>query len=1341
MKLQQRRIDGTMGFLRMTWRMLWLCGLLGVSSALLAAPGVTILTDQADFSSAQYREDVVDLEVKVLGGLIRHQRHLDEGWNWQFNPAWSDLELVYALDADPAVDAPSEIRRHRVSYSRRGKSSAYVFDDRQQIVRTENGFRWEDRRGNAIDYDLAGRIVSYNDRNEVYVRFTRDEEERLATVEDHHRNTILTFYYYPDGRLERVVDYTGREVRYTYDLENGLLAEVHDVLGGVWRYGYRHYSDIGYLLNQRTDPEENVREIDYAIGGGMACVQVVGGRWSPSAASGSGDSAGGGGAASWSYTGAACLSYRSQPRFAQLQRVRDAEGTVTSYHFHYDEDAKTYTTGAVDGAGGLRTRTFNERGEVVEEGRDGQATIRREEDGRIRTLTDARGYKTTVELDEWRNVIKETYADGSSIRKRWDPRFTNLLEEVDENGVVTRHDYDSRGNRIRTTEAFGRPEQRVTEYDYDAYGNNIAFRVLADAYSPQAEITFTYDEFGNVTSYTDPEHHVTHYLRHDALGNVLEQRDARGNLWQYDYDAAGNLLREETPLGSETRYDYNKVGNLIGFTDATQKSTTLKYDGRNRLIRVTDSLQASTHLSYDGADRLTSVTDALNNTRRMIYDRAGRLEATLDALGNRTENVHGAGDLLEMINYPTYRQRFEHDARGRTILAEDQADDAAPRRTGFEYDSAGNVIRVSDANQRVTEYRYDGHRRNTRIVDAAQQLTQMSYDSRDNLVEVVNPRQIAIRRYRYDGNDRMVEEYLPDDSLLEYRYDPNGNLVMIIDAKGQVAWLDYDADNRLERVRYFDDAASGEAEADAARTITFSYDRAGHLTGYNDGTTQAVYTYDGAGRLLTTSVDYGGGVTLDSSYTYYLNGLKESFTGSDGITYSYRYNANGDLTQVQIPGEGTYIVNEYQWLAPTQITLPGGGRRNVAYNGFQQVRVIEGLDPAHNPVQQDGYEYDPMGNIRTWNTLHGAYAYNYDELDRLIEWQGPESGNTYDYDPVANRLHEARFVDELGDPYPWEYDESDRLRRRGPIRYEYDANGNLVLEHNGETGERRRFVWSHDNRLTEIRDGTGALVASYAYDPFGRRVKKVVGGITTLFLYSEEGLVAEADASGNVTATYGYEPDSMWGTQPLFIRQGDRFGYYHTDHLGTPHLVTASNGEVLWKGQYDAFGRVEVEVEEMRNPLRFSGQYYDPESTLHFNWHRYYDPSIGRYIVSDPIGLAGGLNSFVYAEANPLAMIDPFGLKARPVPWCSWRDRLLGICDTYDDDDDLIEKWVEKEVTDWCNTPCDKFRDSCIRFVMMYTRSTGPVETCYRLHDQCVSAQREQCVDRLACGGSLGGFG
>src|SRR5690625_3847497 len=107
MGLEQQRDDATMGFLRLTWRILWLCSLLGVSSALWAAPGVTILTDQADFGSAQYREDVVDLEVKVLGGSIRHQRHLDEGWNWQFNPAWSDLELVFALDADPDVDAPS----------------------------------------------------------------------------------------------------------------------------------------------------------------------------------------------------------------------------------------------------------------------------------------------------------------------------------------------------------------------------------------------------------------------------------------------------------------------------------------------------------------------------------------------------------------------------------------------------------------------------------------------------------------------------------------------------------------------------------------------------------------------------------------------------------------------------------------------------------------------------------------------------------------------------------------------------------------------------------------------------------------------------------------------------------------------------------------------------------------------------------------------------------------------------------------------------------------------------------------------------------------------------------
>ena len=100
----------------------------------------------------------------------------------------------------------------------------------------------------------------------------------------------------------------------------------------------------------------------------------------------------------------------------------------------------------------------------------------------------------------------------------------------------------------------------------------------------------------------------------------------------------------------------------------------------------------------------------------------------------------------------------------------------------------------------------------------------------------------------------------------------------------------------------------------------------------------------------------------------------------------------------------------------------------------------------------------------------------------------------------------------------------------------------------------------------------------------------------------------------------------------------------HDDHLATPQRLTDSSGSVAWSGDYEPFGR--AQTTGITFNLRFPGQYFDAETGLHYNWHRYYDPSTGRYITSDPIGLEGGLNTYVYAYSNPVALFDPDGLWA-----------------------------------------------------------------------------------------------
>ncbi len=128
------------------------------------------------------------------------------------------------------------------------------------------------------------------------------------------------------------------------------------------------------------------------------------------------------------------------------------------------------------------------------------------------------------------------------------------------------------------------------------------------------------------------------------------------------------------------------------------------------------------------------------------------------------------------------------------------------------------------------------------------------------------------------------------------------------------------------------------------------------------------------------------------------------------------------------------------------------------------------------------------------------------------------------------------------------------------------------------------------------------MTASYYYDPFGRRLWKEVAGVRTYFVYADEGLVAEADAAGTVTKTYGYRPGSTWTTDPLFMRQAGQYYFYQNDHLGTPQKMTSVSGAKVWEATYKAFGEVEIWAQSsVVNNLRFPGQYYDNETKLQYN--------------------------------------------------------------------------------------------------------------------------------------------
>jgi RHS repeat-associated protein len=190
-----------------------------------------------------------------------------------------------------------------------------------------------------------------------------------------------------------------------------------------------------------------------------------------------------------------------------------------------------------------------------------------------------------------------------------------------------------------------------------------------------------------------------------------------------------------------------------------------------------------------------------------------------------------------------------------------------------------------------------------------------------------------------------------------------------------------------------------------------------------------------------------------------------------------------------------------------------------------------------------------------------------------------------------------------------------------------------------------------EDRLVRVENEIDSVIAKYYYDPFGRRLWKEVDSVRTYFLYSDEGLIGEYDQNGAEIRSYGYAPNSIWTTDPLFVKSANAYYWYQNDHAGTPQKIIDTSGRVVWSAVYDSFGNIQIETAEIVNNLRFAGQYHDAETGLYYNLNRYYDPATGRYLRTDPYG--DGLNLFAYVFNRPNNFIDPQGLCAVKRTWQS----------------------------------------------------------------------------------------
>ncbi len=751
---------------------------------------------------------------------------------------------------------------------------------------------------------------------------------------------------------------------------------------------------------------------------------------------------------------------------------------------------------------------------------------------------------------------------------------------------------------------------------------------------------FDYDPAQRTTRSTDGRGHTTVY-HYNALGLIVKEIDAEGGIHHSCYDDNGDLVEQQDPAGHTTGFTYNTHGRLTGVTDALGQQTALRYDPHGNLTQLEDAQGQHWQRQYTQTGQMTEASDPVGNTTRYRYNAQGLPVRITDALGHcQRLQWDDQGQLVEHTDGEGQKTRYCYDPLGRIT----QVIDHQGHTTHYDTDAVGNVTQIrhpdgsrialnytpegrltryTDALNRHTDYEYDGLSQPVLRTDPDGNTLRYEYDKERNLTALINENGDHYT-FDYDKNERLIKEIGFDGREQVYQYTPAGHLQRHLD--GQHRSTDFIRDPLGQLLEKHSNNHNNDND------IThFVYDPSGRLTEAHNPASQLQYQYDPVGNLISESQN-----GQHIAHQYDAVGQRTQTTLPTGQTIGYQYNRQNTFTRVTLDDQIITRIERNQQGQETERHI-GALTAQREYDPMGRlVHQQSGKDKDqndHSPVLSRHYRYDLAGNLQQIDDIkHGKTVFQYDALDRLsaVNNLNPEQ---FHFDPAGNLLDDHTTAPTQGG-----WVKGNRLRVFQDYRFDYDDVGNLIEEKKGK--HTTRFTYDAQNQLVSVAKAGQQF--DYRYDPLGRRISKKDAFGETTYLWDGDTLVGEQRKQLQIT--YLYEPDSFI---PLCQIRDKTVYYYHNDFIGTPQVLTDTQGEVVWQARYKVYGNVvQYEEEAIENPLRFQGQYFDAETGLHYNRHRYYHPVIGRFTSVDPIGLVGGNNGYEYAP-NPVGWVDPLGLMAK----------------------------------------------------------------------------------------------